>query len=300
MNSPLPFVPRGAKARGMARRHSPRHPLFRQRWFADDIIITCVRWYLRFKLSYRELAELARELGVSVAPSTVLRWVVRYVPEFEKCWQAYERPVGDSWRVDETYLKVGGQWVYLYRSVDKQGKTVESYLSRTRDVTAAKAFFRKALKRHGEPRVITLDGFEATHAALRRMGMNNEFNYRWENPVQIRTCPYLNNIVEQDHRRVKSRVGPMLGFKRFFNARRRGRCGVGPEDRKRSVRCSRKLRHGPVLYMVQHAGGVNLAPICNRSRSRIWCKLLKGSVSCDNCRDDGTDLGTRSVQGTAL
>jgi transposase-like protein len=128
MNSPLPFVPRGAKARGMARRHSPRHPLFRQRWFADDIIITCVRWYLRFKLSYRDLAELVRELGVCVAPSTILRWVVRYVPEFEKCWQAYERPVGDSWRVDETYLKVGGQWMYLYRAVDKQGKTVESYL----------------------------------------------------------------------------------------------------------------------------------------------------------------------------
>jgi transposase-like protein len=96
MNSPLPFVPRGAKAR----RQSPRHPLFRQRWFADDIIITCVRWYLRFKLSYRDLAELARELGVSVAPSTILRWVIRYVPEFEKCWQACERPVGDSWRVD--------------------------------------------------------------------------------------------------------------------------------------------------------------------------------------------------------
>ena len=95
MNSPLPFVPRGAKAR----RHLPRHPLFRQRWFADDIIITCVRWYLRFKLSYRDLAELARELGVSVAPSTILRWVIRYVPEFEKCWQAYERPVGDSWRL---------------------------------------------------------------------------------------------------------------------------------------------------------------------------------------------------------
>jgi len=73
-------------------------------------------------------SQLAWELGVSVAPSTVLRWVVRYVPEFEKCWQAYERPVGDSWRVDETYLKVGGQWVYLYRAVDKQGKTVESYL----------------------------------------------------------------------------------------------------------------------------------------------------------------------------
>ena len=287
MNSPLPFVPRGAKARGMARHHSPRHPLFRQRWFADDIIITCVRWYLRFKLSYRDLAELARELGVSVAPSTILRWVIRYVPEFEKCWQAYERPVGDSWRVDETYLKVGGQWVYLYRSVDKQGKTVESYLSRTRDVTAAKAFFRKALKRHCEPRVITLDGFEATHAALRRMGMNNEFNYRWENPVQIRTCPYM-----EQHCRTRSPEGKKP---RGSNARlqallqrpaRRGRCGVGPEDRKRSVRCSRKLRHGPVLYMVQHAGGVNLAPICNRSRSDDVLVIFDWwSRVCGRCRN---------------
>jgi putative transposase len=96
--------------------------------------------------------------------------------------------VGDSWRVDETYLKVGGQWMYLYRAVDKQRNTVESYLSRTRDVTAAKAFFRKALKRHDEPRVITLDGFEPSHAALRRMGMNNEFNY-------VRTIPSRFEIV---------------------------------------------------------------------------------------------------------
>jgi len=117
MNSPLLFIPCDAKAWGMARRHSSRHPLFRQRWFADDIIITCVRWYLRFKLSYRDLAELAWELGVFVAPSTILRWVIRYVPEFEKYWQAHERVVGDSWRMDETYLKVRGQWVYLYRAV---------------------------------------------------------------------------------------------------------------------------------------------------------------------------------------
>jgi hypothetical protein len=82
-----------------------------------------------------------------------------------------------------------------------------------------KPSFRKAFHRHGDPRVITIDGFEPTHAALRRMGMNNEFNYRWDDPVKIRNCPYLNNVVEQDHRRVKSRVGPMLGFKRFFNAR---------------------------------------------------------------------------------
>src|SRR5947209_16370724 len=159
----------------MACRRSTRHPLFRQRGFTDDVIITCGRWYLRFKLSYRDLSALAGELGVRVAPSTLLRWVVRYAFEFEQCWQSHERPVGDSWRCDETYLKVKGEWVYLYRAVDKRGKTVESYLSRTRDMTAAKAFFRKAFKHHGEPRVITLDGFEPTHAALRRMGMNNEF-----------------------------------------------------------------------------------------------------------------------------
>ena len=109
MNSPLPLIPCGAKAWGTAPNRSPRHSLFCHRWFADDVIITCVRWYLRFKLSYRDLAELARELGVSVAPSTVLRWVARYAPEFEKCWQAYERPIGDSWRMDETYLNVRGQ-----------------------------------------------------------------------------------------------------------------------------------------------------------------------------------------------
>jgi transposase-like protein len=201
-------------------RQTSRNPLFRGRRFDDDVIIFCVRWYLRFKLSYRDMAEIAGELGVLVAPSTILRWVVRYAEEFSRRWRLFERPVGRSWRCDETYIKVGGQWMYLYRAVDEHGRTVESHLSRTRDIAAARAFFRKALKQHGQPRTITLDGFEPSHAALRRMGMRNEFNYRWENPVKIRSCPYLNNIVEQDHRRVKFRMQPMLGFKKFFNARR--------------------------------------------------------------------------------
>ena len=125
-----------------------------------------------------------------------------------------------SWRADETYVSVGGKWMYLYRAVDEHGKTIESYLSRTRDKAAAKAFFRRALKRHGEPRTITLDGFEPSHSALRVLGMRNEFNFFWENPVKIRCCPYLNNIVEQDHRHIKFRLQPMLGFKRPYNARR--------------------------------------------------------------------------------
>jgi len=166
------------------------------------------------------MAQIVWELGISVSPSTILRWVIRYAEEFANRWLPFEQRVGGSWRADETYVKAGGQWMFLYRAVDERGRTVESYLSRTRDVTAAKAFFRKALKRHGEPRSITLDGFEPSHAALRRMGMRNEFNFFWKNPVKIRSCKYLNNVVEQDHRRIKARVQPMLGFKKFYNARR--------------------------------------------------------------------------------
>jgi transposase-like protein len=203
----------------MRKRGRGRNPLFAKRWFGDQVIILLVRWYLRFRLSYRDLASIAAEMGISVAPSTILRWVVRYTDEFVSRWAPFELVVGRSWRADETYIKVNGGWVYLYRAVDEKGRTVASYLSRTRDQTAARNFFRQALKRHGEPRSITLDGFEPSHTALRMMGMRNEFNFRWKNPVKIRSCKYLNNIVEQDHRRVKFRVSAMLGFKSFENAR---------------------------------------------------------------------------------
>src|ERR1700759_1125075 len=180
-------------------RHRSRNPLFAKRWFSDDVILVSVTWYLRFKLSYRDLAQIMGQLGVSIAPCTILRWVIRYSVDFAESMRPLEKPVGRSWRCDETYILVSGRWMYLYRAVDEHGRTVESHLSRTRDVTAAKAFFRKALKHHGQPRSITLDGFEPSHAALRRMGMRNEFNYRFENPVRIRSSQYLNNIVEQDH-----------------------------------------------------------------------------------------------------
>jgi transposase-like protein len=188
-----------------------RNPLFRKRWFADEVIITCVRWYLRFRLSYRDLASIAAELGIAVSPSTILRWVVRYTGEFVRRWSPFEMVVGRSWRADETYIKVQGAWMFLYRAVDGQGRTVASYLSRTRDQSAARTFFRQALKRHGEPRSITLDGFEPSHCALRRMGMRSEFKFFGPHPVKIRSSKYLNNTVEQDHRRVKFWVSAMLG-----------------------------------------------------------------------------------------
>src|SRR5216683_1041182 len=199
----------------MAQHTKSRNPLFGGRWFEDEIIILSLRWYFRYKLSYRDLVEMMAERGLLIAHTTILRWAVQYAEAFQKRWRQCERPVGGSWRCDETYIKVRGQWVYLYRAVDGQGNTVEFLLSRTRGVAAA-----KALSHHGEPHSITLDGHEPSHSALRRMGMNGEFNFRGENPVKIRSCQYLNNIVEQDHRRVKFRLHPMLGFKRFYNARR--------------------------------------------------------------------------------
>ena len=100
----------------MATPRSTRNPLFLGRWFQDEVIIVAVRWYLTYPLSYRQVCEMLRDRGVSVAPSTVMRWVLRYAPEFEKRWQRYEKPVALSWRVDETYIKVGGRWTYLVES----------------------------------------------------------------------------------------------------------------------------------------------------------------------------------------
>jgi transposase-like protein len=200
----------------MATPRSTRDPLFLGRWFQDEVIIVAVRWYLTYPLSYRQVCDMLRDRGVSVAPSTVMRWVLRYAPEFERRWRQYEKPVGLSWRVDETYVKVAGQWTYLYRAVDQNGKTVDFFLSRRRDVAAAKAFFRSALKKHGDPLSITLDAYAASHRAVQELKDSGEILYQ---KMRVRSCAYLNNIVEQDHRRVKRRVNPMLGFKSFENAR---------------------------------------------------------------------------------
>src|ERR1700761_323511 len=116
--------------------------LFKGRHFGQEIIVLCVRWYL--KLSSRDLVQMMAERGIALTHTTILRWVQRFVPEFEKRWRQYSRPVGRSWRCDETYIKVKGRWTFLYRAVDKQGRTVDFLLSERRDVAAAKCFFRKS------------------------------------------------------------------------------------------------------------------------------------------------------------
>src|SRR6202040_1873495 len=120
--------------------------LFKGRHFDRQIIVWCVSWYTSFKLSLRDLVIMMADRGISMAHTTILRWVQRYLPEFEKRWRRYARPVIDAGRLEETYIKVGGQWAYLYRAVDKAGQTVDCFLSRNRDVNAAKSFPRSAVK----------------------------------------------------------------------------------------------------------------------------------------------------------
>ena len=119
-----------------------RDPIYRRRGFDVEIIELCVRWYISYRLSYRDLVELMADRGVAVSHTTIMRWVIRYVPEFEKRWNRFARPVGRSWRVDETYIPIRGRWHYLYRAVDKQGKTVDFLLRPDRGIAAAQVFFR--------------------------------------------------------------------------------------------------------------------------------------------------------------
>jgi transposase-like protein len=141
-----------------------------------------------------------------------MRWVKRYAPEFEKHWTHFARKVGRSWRVDETYLKVRGRWPYLYRALDRDGNTVDFRLTPTRDVAAAKAFFRKALRtQRRAPVSITLDSYAASYRAVREMPKEDE---AWKH-IKLRSSKYLNKLIGQDHRGIKSRTGSMLSFKDF-------------------------------------------------------------------------------------
>ncbi len=192
----------------------PVEELLAGRHFDAEIVVLCVRWYLSCKLSYRDLVSMMSERGITLAHTTILRWVRHYRPEFEKRWRRYARAVGDSWRMDETYVKVHGEWVYLYRAVDKAGRTVDFFLSRHRDVNAAKAFLRKAMKGRLVLAKVTLDAYAASHRAVADLKETGELPEQ----LLVRSSKYLNNLIEQDHRRIKQRLRPMLGLKSFDSA----------------------------------------------------------------------------------
>jgi len=178
-----------------------------------DVILVCIRWYAAYPLSYRHLKEIMQERGVFVDHSSINRWVIRFLPLLEKVFRKHKRPVSGSWRMDETYIKVKGAWKYLYRAVDKEGKTVDFLLTARRDKAAAQRFFEKATKASGAPEKVTMDKSGANKAAM------DEINAGRQIPFVVWQVKYLNNIVEQDHRAIKRVTKPMLNFKSFRSAR---------------------------------------------------------------------------------
>ena len=170
---------------------------FSGRQFPKDVILTTIRWYLRYKLSYRYIEELIAERGIDVDHSTLNRWVVTYAPLLVAKAQKHKRRVGVSWRFDETYIKVRGQWKYLYRAVDKLGDTIDFLLTAKRDAKAALRFLRQAIRNNGTPVKINIDKSGTNTTAI------ETYNKECGSTIEIRQCKYPNNIIEQDHRRVK-------------------------------------------------------------------------------------------------
>jgi transposase-like protein len=191
---------------------------FKGRQFTAEVILWAVRWYLMFPISYRDLELMLLDRGVAVDHTTIFRWIQAYAAELEKRIRPHLRMSNGSWRVDETYIKVKGRWTYLYRAVDKCGQTIDFLLSARRDAAAAKRFFRKALAQPHtvNPRTITVDKNPSYPKAVAEMKSDAEL---WRRS-RLRQVKYLNNILEQDHRRIKRLTGPGLGFGAFRTARR--------------------------------------------------------------------------------
>jgi putative transposase len=196
--------------------------MFKGRHFDRSVILLCVRWYLAYNLSLRNLEEMMAERGISVDHATIHRWIVRYSPELLDRFNRRKRAVTGKWHVDETYIKVRGRWMYLYRAIDSNGDTVEFWFSERRNLTAAKQFLRKALKRHSRPARIVIDGSQTNREAILSCDTADRLQNRSQRdlkPIRIRQSAYLNNRIEQDHRAIKRRIRSMLGFKSLSSAR---------------------------------------------------------------------------------
>ncbi|WP_211709200.1 IS6 family transposase [Paraburkholderia aspalathi] len=187
--------------------------VFKRLHYPFDVMLMCVRWYVAYGLSVRNLEEMMAERGIEVDHSTVHRWAIKLLPVLGKALGRRKRPVGKSWRVDETYIKVKGAWKCLYRAVDKAGDTIDFLLRAHRDKAAAQRYFEKSIDQNGEPETITIDKSGSNLAALEAL------NAQHSTPIKIRQNKYENNIIEQDHRAIKRRIRPMLGFKTFRCAR---------------------------------------------------------------------------------
>ncbi len=162
---------------------------FRRLHYPVAIIAQCVRWYLAYSLSLRNLEEMMAERGIIVDHSTLHRWVIRMVPRLDRAFRRCKRTVGRRWRMDETSIKVKGEWKYLYRAVDTDGQTIDFLLTAKRDAAAALRFFRKAMRHHGEPEVVTIDKSGANTAALTILNAGKSA----DGSIRVRQSKHLNN-----------------------------------------------------------------------------------------------------------
>ncbi|NRB42756.1 MAG: IS6 family transposase [Pseudomonadales bacterium] len=186
---------------------------FANKQFPSATILIAVRWYVVYKLSYREIEELLKERGINVDHATIPRWVLEYAPQLETVFRTRKKQISGSWRMDETYIKVKGKWQYIYRAVDKYGATIDFMLSKNCDEPAARAFFNKAIDKHGLPKNVVIDKSGSNAAALNTINWQIWVLGLYGRLIEIRKIKYLNNIVEQSHRAIKWKMRTALGFK---------------------------------------------------------------------------------------
>jgi transposase-like protein len=187
---------------------------FKGSHFPQEIIMMSIRWYNAYSLSYRDVEELLEERETGIDHATVNRWVIKYSPLLELSFRKRKKKVRGSWSMDETYIKIKGQWFYYYRAVDTDNNTIDFYLSPTRNSVAAEPFFNKAISNNNTPNKVNIDKSGANLAALQKVNGN----LLEDQQISIRQVKYLNNIIEQDHRPIKRITRPMLGFKSFTGA----------------------------------------------------------------------------------
>ncbi|GFO72768.1 transposase, IS6 family [Bathymodiolus japonicus methanotrophic gill symbiont] len=190
---------------------------FKGTHFPKDVILYAVFFYVRYGVSYRDLEETMEERGVEVDHATLNRWVIRYSPAIAVTAKSEKRETNKSWRMDETYIQVKGQWTYLYRAVDSHGDTLDFMLSERRDEEAATAFFKQTINNNGFPDKVVMDKSGANYAGLANINLLLILA-GCATMIDILQVKYLNNIIEQDHRFIKKITKPMMGFKAFHSA----------------------------------------------------------------------------------
>ena len=196
-----------------------------------EVMLVCARWYAAYPLSLRHIEEMMQERGVLVDHATAHRWVLKVLPVLALVLRRRKRPVGTSWRLDETFIKVAGQWKYLYRAVDKTGDTVDFLLTAKRDKGAAQRYLERAINLHGLPEKNTIEKSGANTAAIHSVNENGCLD------IGLRQSKCLNNIVEQDHRAVKRVTAAMLGFKSFWSAQKLIAARDHAHDKKGQLHC---------------------------------------------------------------